>query len=560
MRYRIFLLAVCFCAASVQSGWLASFSSSVSWGGEPLVSKKPTAKPVAFQVRHSHRDPIPVAEAINREWRRALELSGVKSTESADDSEFLRRVCLDVTGRIPNYQRAIGFLNESTLEKPEKRRQLIDDLLASRDFGVHFAQRWRTLIWPRDTSSSKQAADRFTPWLADQFQSNRAWSEIVTDLITSEMIMGRDPQATFILANSDSQNPKPNLLSAATGRLFLGVQIGCAECHNHPFAPWTQNDFWGLAAFFSRVHKQSKSDASLTEQSDKPSMATIVIPDGSGKAAGSTVAARFLDGSSSSIDQDKALRPQLAAWMTARDNPYFARAMVNRLWAYFFGRGIVDPIDDIRFDSHSESQASQSQLLTLLAEEFVESDFDIQHLIRCVCLSEPYQCSSSAAGGSAMNNSFYRRISTKVMTPEVLYDSLVDAINADPLDRAVKATKLRQRPRIELGPREEWVRFFGRSSDAHAGDHYVYGIPELLRLMNSEPLNAVAPMIKELMDRGDEPKQIVETLYVVALSRKPTESELRRMLPLAQQNESREQGFADVFWVLLQSSEFVVIR
>jgi hypothetical protein len=510
---------------------------------------------VAVEVRRSRRDPIPVAEAINRQWRRRLESHGVPPSDPVDDADFLRRVCLDVTGRIPSYERTVEYLNNSN---PDRRHRLIDELLGSRDFGTHFGQRWRTLIWPRDTSTTKQGVDLFTPWLAEQFQSNRAWSDVVTDLLTSELSVVRDPQATFFLANSDSLNPQPELLAASTGRLFLGVQIGCAQCHNHPFASWTQDDFWGLAAFFSRVRRQSKSDFSLTEATDGPLPApSIVIPDGAGKAAGSAVAARFLDGRDLPLEPDQPLRPQLAAWITARDNPYFARAMVNRLWAHFFGRGLVDPVDDMR----RESPASQPELLQLLADEFVESNFDVQHLIRCLCLSDSYQRSSDARAGNESDRTLFSRMAARVMTPEVLYDSLDEALNADPLYRPQPGVKKGGRGRrIELGPREEWVRFFGRAADAHRGDQYVYGIPELLRLMNSAPLNEVAPMIAELTARGDDPARILETLYLVALSRRPTPPESSQMVNLAKQNESLEKGFADVFWVILHSSEFVVIR
>jgi hypothetical protein len=231
--------------------------------------------------------------------------------------------------------------------------------------------------------------------------------------------------------------------------------------------------------------------------------------------------------------------------------------MVNRLWAHFFGRGLVDPVDDIR----SENPASHPRLLQLLADEFVESDFDVQHLIRCLCLSDPYQRSGDAPAGTEADPKLFNRMPAKVMTPEALYDSLDEALNADPLYRPQKGVKKGGRGRrIELGPREEWVRFFGRAADAHRGNQYVYGIPELLRLMNSAPMNEAAPMIAELATRGDEPGQIVETLYLVALSRRPTASESSQMVQLARRNDSLEQGLADVLWVLLHSSEFVVIR
>src|SRR5262249_44527651 len=150
------------------------------------------------------------------------------------------------------------------------------------------------------------------PWLADQFEANRPWSGIVADLLASTADMAREPEAAFFRANSDSFEPKPALLAASTGRLFLGVQVACAECHNHPFASWTQDDFWGLAAFFGRVHKRSKSDFRLTEdlaggERGEAAEASIVIPDGAGKGAGRKVAARFLGEPTPAVDNDRPL-------------------------------------------------------------------------------------------------------------------------------------------------------------------------------------------------------------------------------------------------------------
>lgn len=504
------------------------------------------------------RDPTPLVAAIDKEWSRALEAAGIPASPRADDAEFLRRTCLDITGRIPTYERTVAFLAS---DDPAKRRQLIDDLLASREFGLHFGQRWRNLILPPDTSSKKQQADRFAPWLAEQFNANRPWSEIVADLLTAEVDMHKDPRASFYLANSEESTPKPNLLAASTGRLFLGVQIGCAECHNHPFAAWTQDDFWSLAAFFGRVRKQSKSDSSLTEdllnETSSAPRGSIIIPDGAGKEAGKVVMARFLDGSHPTGSPAMPLRPMLSAWITSTDNPYFARAMANRLWAHFFSRGLVHPVDDFR----DENRPSHPELLQMLAQEFTASGHDVKHLIRCICNSRAYQVTSRPLPENETDLTHFSRMAVKVMTPDALYDSLHVVLNAHPSDepsRSGKPTEKRSQKMLE--PRDSFVRYFGQGADIDRGDQFAYGVPQLLRLMNAPEFNMSAPFISEMLRTQTGAEPMIEKLYLVALSRRPTAQESSRMTRLVGEETASKEAYAGVLWVLLNSSEFVLNR
>ena len=514
----------------------------------------------SFKATLPQRDPRPLVEAIDRTWSGGLSKAGIPPSPPADDAEFLRRVCLDLTGRIPSYQQTVAFLDSGSVDgdSKDKRRELIDDLLSSGDFGRHFGQRWRVLIQPRDTTSTKQSADRFSPWLAEQFNSNRPWNEVVTDLLTSEGDLTRDPRSTFLLAGSEELSPKPSLLAANAGRLFLGVQISCAECHNHPFAQWKQEDFWGLAAFFSRVHKRSKGDFTLTEElpadaAKEAQRGAILIPDGAGKSAGKLVAARLLDGSSPALADDQPLRPALAAWITSRENPFFARAMANRLWAHFFSRGIVHPVDDLR----EENPPANPELMQALASEFADSGFDVKHLVRCICNSQAYGRTSRPLAENQKDETLFSHMAVKVMTPEVLYDSLHVVVNAWPADPAPGSGKKPQKHQeVILEPRDAFVRFFARTADVDRGEQFAYGIPHMLRLMNGRELNPDPPFIAE-QSAEKSPEELIKTIYLVVLSRQPSEQELRRMIELADEKERR---YGDVVWVLLHSSEFVLNR
>lgn len=530
--------------------------------GAPPDSQKP-APHAKVAVRTSGRDVAPVVAEIDRQIATALDSAGLIPSPVADDAEFLRRATLDITGRVPTYGAAAAFLDRPD---PQKRATLVDELVASREFGVSLANRWREWIAPRDRTNVKGGADRFGAWLADQFNANRPWNELVVELLTTEADMYRAPQAAFVRANSQESAPKPGLLAAATARLFLGVQLGCAECHDHPYAEWKQADFWSTAAFFSRVRKKSKSDATLTEDAPEEASrvgaalaeASIVIPEGSGKASGQAVPARFLGGGRAALSPAGPWRPVLAAWITSGDNPYFARAFVNRLWAQFFGRGLVNPVDDFR----TENPPTHPALLDRLAEEFVASGYDVQHLVRCICRSQAYQRTSRPTPQNESDARWYSHMAIKVMTPEVLYDSLHVVVNAQPggAPAAKKKSGMSRSAPVTLDSRDAFIRFFGASADAERGDSYAYGIPHLLRFMNAPEFNAPAPFIGEQLAAGATPDAMLDMLYLVALARRPTDRERQRMLDFIAGREAEPLAYGGVLWILLSTSEFVMNR
>jgi hypothetical protein len=521
---------------------------------KPAAPKGGVSRPVVV------RDPQPLVTVVDREWSEALSKAGLEPSPEADDAEFLRRVTLDLTGQVPTYQETVAYLADAD---PEKRRRLVDDLLYRRAFGLHFGRAWRRLILPPDYTMAKSSVDRLTPWIAEQFDAGRPWNEVVVDFLTAEGSITHDPRGAFYLANSDMTNPQPNLLANSAGRLFLGVQIGCAECHHHPFAPWTQDDFWGLAACFCRVRKVSKSDASLTEapsgSGPAATTAEIVVPEGAGKAVGRKVAARFLDGRTQPRG-DAALRPQLAAWITARENAQFARAQVNRLWANLFGRGLVHPVDDLR----AENPATHPVVLDRLAEEFASADFDVRHILRALCLSRAYRTTSVPTAANAADDRLLSHQRVKVLNPDMLYDALHTVLNSDPsvrvvLQRAKPTKPVGRSSPVVVEPRESFVRFFSRASLGDDPLQYGYGIPQMLRLLNGREWNAVPPFVVELATNSPDRRAAIETLYLVVLARRPTGDEVERLLPLVD-GGANEKKYAAPFWVLVNSSEFVVNR
>jgi ferric-dicitrate binding protein FerR (iron transport regulator) len=537
---------------------------------DPKKAGKPEPKE-AEPERASTRDPLPVAAAVDAELDQSLAATKLPASPRADDAEFLRRVTLDITGRVPSYKRALAFLES---KDPDKRRKLIDELLAGPDYGRHFATVWRNLIVPRSeaTGVKGQPRDDFSPWLAGQFNRNRGWDRIVSDLLTAEGPLADNPQSAFVMANAPEFQPQPALLAGSTARLFLGVQLRCAECHDHPFAQWKQADFWGVAAFFGRVRyagaktgKPTLAEAAEAPQEGKTKGGAgrpatvpggIVIPASAGKAGGRVVKARFLQGAEVDLNAEGPYRARLAAWLTAVDNPYFANAAVNRLWAHFFGRGFVHPVDGFD-ENHAPAHPA---LLKRLADEFVASGYDLKHLVRCVCNSKAYQRTSRPLPGNEDDVSGVSHMAIKVMTPEMFYDSLGVVTAVDKNDPLMNTAQARPGKGGGLLPesREQFARFFRPQGDEAEPGPYSQGIPQFLKLMNAPLLNGGAPVIDKLIRSAVGREGAVETLYLVALSRRPSPAEVKRMTDYLARRKDTGEGYRGVLWILLNSSEFVL--
>jgi hypothetical protein len=506
----------------------------------------------AWADKPAAREPRAVAADIDRALDRRLTEARVPASPEADDAEFLRRVSLDLTGRIPSLAKTTAFLDSAD---PEKRSKLIDELLASREYGQHFATIWRQRLAPPPPGlKGKGTRDDFSPWLTEQFNRNRGWDRVVRDLLTAEGDVAKTPQSAFLMANAENSQPQPALIAGSAARLFLGVQLRCAECHDHPFAQWKQTEFWAAAAFFGKLRNTSKKGPPfiLTEAPEKgaaPAGASITIPGSAGKAAGKVVKARFLGGEEPAVKDDAPLRPAFADWLAAPDNPYFARALVNRTWAHLFGRGFVNPVDDF----HDDNPPSHPELLKLLADEFRDSGFDLKHLFRCICNSKAYQRTSRPLAGNEKDQELFSRMGVKLMSPEAFYDSLTVVFAVDKSGKyAAPGAKA---PPLE--PRDDFVRFFRAQGEAADGGLNP-GIPQFLRRMNGDAFNAGAPLVAHLVHARATPKQAIETLYLAVLTRRPTDEEVKLLSAYMARRTDPEQGYAGVLWVLLNSGEFVL--
>jgi hypothetical protein len=522
----------------------------------------PRDKEAAEREAALRRDARELAGKIDKHIAAGWTAAKVEPAPLADDAEFLRRVYLDLAGRIPEVSEARKFLDDKSADK---RQRLIEHLLQHQRYNTHFVNIWRALMLPEASASiqTRFAVPAFESWLRQQLTKNAGYDQMVRDILTAPVTAG-NPRIAIGLGGEASpagfysaKEFKPENLAASTGRLFLGVRVECAQCHHHPFASWKREQFWSFAAFFAGIQTQVQGDFAFPTR-EVPDKREMTIP-GTDKV----VQATFLDGTEPKWKARVSARQTLAEWMTSADNPYFARATVNRLWFYFFGTGLIDPVDEM---AGGDNTASHPELLDELAKSFAAHQFDLKFLIRAITNSKAYQLSSVTTNKDQDDPRLFARMALKGMTAEQLFDSVATATG-------YKESGPANDPRAFLvgnnSPRAEFLTKFASQSEKNTESQT--SILQALALMNGTLITAATSLERSEMLAGliDAPfmdtTQRVETLYLATLSRKPKAKELERMVKYVEsggagedKEKSPKHALADVFWVLLNSAEFIL--
>lgn len=456
----------------------------------------------------------------------------------ASDAEFLRRAHLDFIGTIPTVGEARAFLED---DLPQKRQRLIETLLERPDHATHLANLWRDDLLSTVENREilpEDAIRLLDGWLRARFLKNDGYDRLAAELITAT---GEQPNdrgaAIFISAHQTAAEGTPERLAASTARMFLGVQIDCAQCHDHFFAKWTQQDFWSFAANFTEVRNQNEAEpGQLPLLVDDATDVFVSIP-GTKKA----LSPRYLGQAPPPTPSDSR-RDALTQWLTAPDNPFFAQAAVNRLWAVLFGYGLVDPIDDMG----DHNPPSHPELLQLLADDFATHHFDVRRTLRILANTKAY--ARSSRGNDSLNPRLFARKLVRPLSSEQLLASLRVAAGAVPL------------PTNDSTARQWANQLNGASSRVE----YESGIPQALLLLNGDTVAeltdpeesrlVIAIAASPYFDR----KERIETLFLAALSRNPSEEELARCTKYLEEADSATEGIADILWALLNSSEFAL--
>ena len=508
--------------------------------------------------------PVSVSNAIDRHIGVFLETAGLKPVAVSDEAAFLRRVTLDLTGRIPTAIEAARFLDNPS---PARRAQLIDQLLTTSEFGTQLGRTWRDWICPPELPSNGNAGNQpygearaLGNWIGKKLAAGEPWNQITREILTVKGPIKNSPQVIFYALVGQGGKTTADGTSRAVASLFMGVQLQCARCHDDPYRDWSQREHWGLAAFFGRA----QGDFTKIEvgKGDSKTPGEISIPGSAFRNSGKAVPAAFLRDGKFEVKKHDDLRQPFADWLTARDNPYFARAFVNRAWFYLFARGIVNPIDDFR----ELNPPSHPGLIKLLADEFAVSGFDVKHLFRCLCNSQVYQRTSrfSAEADSQVRTALttaFGRMPVRLMTADMLFDSLKQAYGDEKLDLRTGIKYSTVGMAAPVG--DAWLEFqrrFGTNED-DATD-FTHGVAQMLTMINHPRLLQRSKALDEYLKKSPNspPEKTIEWLYLGTLSRRPTSDEMAEAKEYVIGSKDPARAYDGVLWMLVNRSEFLLVR
>ncbi|MFZ4763647.1 MAG: DUF1549 and DUF1553 domain-containing protein [Roseimicrobium sp.] len=527
----------------------------VRYGGQVAVCSVsiPLGAPVAK---------LPVAKNfIDQHVFANLKHIGVPPSPICEDSTFLRRVSLDIGGRLPTVEETKAFLAS---KEPDKRDRAVESLLSSPDYADYFANKWTALLKnKRDETADITANFAFHAWMRDNLLANTSYDQIVRQVLASTGTIVSNPPVAWY-----KRVKEPNVQLEDVAQLFLGVRMQCAQCHHHPFERWSQAEYYHLAAFFSQVGRKPTPVAGEDlifhkrglAQAEHRKTRVMLKPAGLGEPP-------------LQIPPDDDPRLALVDWMSKKTNPFFAKALVNRYWKHFFKRGLIEPEDDIR----DTNPATNPELLDALARHFIESQYDLKALVRVIAQSHAYQLSAIPNEHNGVDRQAFSRYYPKRMTAEVLLDSInmVTGAKSDFADLPL-GTRAVSLPDNSYNKASPFLKVFGRPDAASVCECervQAASLAQSLHLLNADDvkakLTAGGGRAQQLATaQMPEPDRIRE-IYLAALSREPTKEETQiaashlskprtdaQNKPLDSQTAKR-QGYEDLLWAILNTKEFL---
>jgi hypothetical protein len=488
---------------------------------------------------------------------RKLRKLNVLPSETCDDADYLRRVYLDVIGTLPTPAEARRFLDD---KRPDRRARLVDELLDRPEYADYWALKWADLLRIERQALGHKRAYGYYKWVREGIARNKPLDQFAREVVTAEGPLGEVGPAAFYKAVT-----KPGEAASTLSQVFLGVRIACAECHHHPFDRWSQSDYYGMTAFFAPVAVRGGPRdevllASGAAEAKNPRTGEISHAHALGQTPPSPTPPLTGGGGAGVGGAKGDPRPALADWMTAPDNPFFARNLANRMWAHFLGRGLVEPVDDVR----ATNPPTNPELLDALAKSLVESKFDAKQLIRTITASRTYQLSSRPNATNERDEQNYSRALFRRIDAEVLLDMVCQTTGVPEKFSGVPAGSRA----IQLWDSKvphDFLKLFGRPVRVSACECERVrepGLAQVLHLLNSPEIHAklsddagtVARLVKGKADDG----ALVEEIYLTFYSRYPTEKEKKTAADyLKESGAKRREAAEDLAWGLMNSLEFV---
>jgi len=527
----------------------------VMGNGEGAVTAWYLSQVVAATITVPYANDVPdqvFAESPSHNFIDELVLAKLRSlrlvpSPRADDATFIRRAFLDTIGVLPTPDETRAFVAD---QAADKRDRLIDKLLERPEFVDYWTYKWCDLLLVNSEKLSPAAMWSYHNWIRNQVAANMPWDRLVASLLTSSGSTLENGATNFFVLHED-----PLELAENTSLAFLGLSIGCARCHNHPLEKWTNDQYFGMANLFSRVRRKTGSDAGLQ----------FVFASDSGELIqplrGKPQPPRPLDGAAIPFEKTSDRREVVAAWVTSPENPYFARAITNRVWANFLGRGLVENVDDLRLTN----PASNAELHDALADYLIAQKFDLKALMREILRSATYQRASEPTAGNEADSKHYAHYYPRRMMAEVMIDAFSQVTGA-PTEFPGYPAGWRALQLPDSNVDSYFLKTFGRPERVITCECERVAEPsmvQVLHMSNGDAINRKLAVPKNrigaMIESGAADPAIIEELYVAALSRMPAPEERQEIIDVLASTpaEERRAAIEDLYWGILSSKEFL---
>jgi hypothetical protein len=506
---------------------------------------------------------FPVQTLVDKYTQNKWHDLGLVPSELCNDEQFIRRVCIDLTATLPTPAQVLAFVED---KDPHKRDKLVDRLLDSEEYSYYFANKWADILRVKRRGQPDRARGTFAfhNWIRTAIARDKPYDEFARAILGACGDEVSNPPTVWY-----KELQEPQQFVDDTAQVFLGLRLACAQCHHHPYEKWGQDDYWGLAAFFGRVARRAIQEPGEVVQ---PGGGRVVIYSRSSggvinKRTGQPAAMKPLDGKPMEVGYYDDPRQKLVDWMVDPHNPFFARAVANRYWAHFFGRGLVDPLDDMRVTN----PPSNPELLDALAKDLVDHKYSLKHLIATICKSRTYQLSSTPNEFNKHDKQNYARYYPRRLSAEVLLDA-VDQVTASPASFGGLPQDRYAPKRAIMLPDESFASYFldvfgrpQRISACECERVSEANLAQALHLLNSEEIQGKVGRPGGRADvlakdpRPDAEK--VEELFLWAFARKPTQEQRSKALEHIAKNASNKKiAYENILWALLNTKEFIFNR
>ena len=513
--------------------------------------------PLAGEISDDYYADLPRNNFIDDKVWDKLQLLGITASSPAVDSKIVRRLFIDIIGRLPTPEEAQQYINDTTLDKQAK---LVDWLLEQPEYADHWANKWTDLLRPNPYRVGIKAVLNYDNWIREAFRENRPYDQFVRGLVTAEGSTFRNGASTLF-----RDRRSPDEVTTLVSQLFLGIRLDCAKCHHHPFERWSQDDFYSFAAFFARVGRKGTGLSPPISGSEE-----VIMEAASGSVThpltGAVLSPRPLYGtvefSEDELESDYSIRGKLADWMVSNENDYFGKVMANRVWADMMGRGLVEPVDDLR----ATNPATNEPLLAALGKYFAENKYDIKKLIGIIAKSHVYGLSSEPTERNVADTRNYSRHYRVRLRAEVLLDAISD-ITAMPNNFSAMAYGARSNQIWTHRVTNLFLDTFGRpdpNQDPPCERTPDSTVTQILHLMNSPELHAKVTnssnSISKMIDEQEaEAGEVTKQIYLLCYSREPDGDELEICLKIFGENKDNPKAAASyILWALMNTPEFTL--